>query len=105
MRETTSGTQFHGLLGSLANSDRSAHWARGLDFKLRCPVQEVPLFREADLSVSSSLSRDRVMEARFDVETIQLPDRARAIDGSMFHREAWEARLISNTRTSFQVML
>ena len=78
-------------MGADANSDRSAHWARGLDFKLRCPVQEVPLFREADLSVSSSLSRDRVMEARFDIWIIQLSNRARAIGGVMFCREAWDA--------------
>jgi len=28
------------------------------------------------------------MEARFDVETIQLPNQARAIDSAMFRREA-----------------
>ena len=36
------------------------------------------------------LHRDRVMEARFDRCIIQLPNRARAIDGVMFRREAWD---------------
>ncbi len=45
--------------------------------------------REAGLSVSSSLHRVRVMEARFDFCISQLPNRARAIDGVMFRREAW----------------
>ena len=45
------------------------------------------------------------MEARFDVETIQLPDRARAIDGSMFHREAWGVLSKLYTGTSCRLML
>ena len=48
--------------------------------------------READLSVSSSLSRVRVMEARFDCDILQLLKRARAIGGVMFSREAWVVR-------------
>ena len=44
------------------------------------------------LSVLSSLDRDRVMEARFDGGIIQLPNRARAICGFMFRREAWDVR-------------
>ena len=32
------------------------------------------------------------MEARFDIQIIRLPNRARAIEDSMFRREAWVAR-------------
>ena len=46
--------------------------------------------REAGRSVSSTLSRGRVMEARFDSGIIQLLNRARAIGGVMFSREAWD---------------
>ena len=92
MREIPSEMEFHGFLGHLGNSDRNAHWAGRLNLKYRCPVLVFLYSREAELSVLSSLCRDRVMEARFDVETIQLPDWARAIAGSMFRREAWVAR-------------
>ena len=37
------------------------------------------------------LHRDRVMEARFDGFILQLRIQARAIDGVMFRREAWDA--------------
>ena len=37
------------------------------------------------------------MEARFEVETIQLPDRARAIAVSMFRREARVVRVESDS--------
>ena len=60
--------------------------------------------REAVFSVSSSLHRDRVMEARFDRNILQLPNRARAIDGVMFRREAWVVQSMLNIRASCQVM-
>ena len=53
--------------------------------------------REAELSVSSLLHRDRVMEARFDCGIIRLPNRARAIDSVMFSREAWVVRSMLNS--------
>ena len=98
MRETPSETQFHGFLGSLENSDRNAHWARGLDFMLRFPFFDFHYSREAECSVSSSLHRNRVMEARFDVYMIKLLIVVRAFDGVMFSREAWVARSMLNTR-------
>ena len=44
------------------------------------------------------------MEARFDLRIIRLPNRARAIDGVMFRREAWVVRSMLNIRASCQVM-
>ena len=49
-------------------------------------------FREAEFPVSSSLQRDRVMEARFEFCIHRFPNRARAIGGFMFRREAWVER-------------
>ena len=92
MREIPSKMEFHGFLGSLGNSDRSAHWAGGLNIKSCCPIMDFLYSRDAELPVLSSLYRDRVMEARFDVEPVQLPNRARAFDRYMFRREAWVAR-------------
>ena len=56
--------------------------------------------REAGLSVSSSLQRDRVMEARFDDGIFRLSRGARAIDVVMFRREAWDVRSGLNTGAS-----
>ena len=51
------------------------------------------LLNRATLNLKAGyLPRDRVMEARFDCDILQLLKRARAIDGVMFRREAWVAR-------------
>ena len=50
------------------------------------------MFREAGLSVYPSQNRGRVMKARFDGWIIRLSNRARAIAGVMFRREAWDVR-------------
>ena len=96
--------EFHGFLGDLGNSYRNAHWARGLDYTFRFPILRLTIIREAVFSVSSSLHRDRVMEARFDVCMIWLLIVVRAIDGVMFRREAWVVRSRLYTETCFRLM-
>ena len=92
MREIPSEMEFHGLLGGLANSDRSAHWAGGLNLKFRCLFKTYFIPARLKYFVSPSLYRVCVMEARFDVYMIRLLHGVRAFDGSMFRREAWVAR-------------
>ena len=84
-------TDFFGLLGILANSDRNAHWIMGLNLQIRLTGLSTP-FDCATLNLMVGfLHRGRVMEARFDGFMLQLRIRARAIDGVMFRREAWDA--------------
>ena len=50
------------------------------------------------------LSRDRVMEARFDGIILILPNRARAIAGVMFRREAWVAKSMLDSSACDRLM-
>ena len=92
MREIPSEMEFHGLLGSLANSNRNAHWIMGAGLAGSVDRSFDLLNCATLILMAGYLSRDRVMEARFDVYLFQLPNRARAFDGVMFSREAWDSR-------------
>ena len=78
---------------------------RGAELKVSLSdLSDLLDFREAELSVLSSLQRDRVMEARFDVYMIKLLNIVRAFDDVMFRREAWVERSMLNIRANGQVM-
>ena len=76
----------------------------GPDFMFRFSIYKLLYSREDELSVLSSLQRDRVMEARFDGYMIKLLHGVRAFDGSMFRREAWVDRSRSYTCACCQLM-
>ena len=107
MREIPSEMQFHGLL--CPRGRRKQRSKRALDYggwtsSIAVLFTDFLYSREAEFSVSSSLHRDRVMEARFDVWIIRLPNRARAIDGVMFRREAWVVRSMLNSNACCRLM-
>jgi len=98
MREIPSKMEFHVFPAptqsrrSLENSNRNAHWIMGAGLAGSVD-RSFDLLNRATLNLMAGyLSRDRVMKARFDGGIIRLPNRARAIDGVMFSREAWDSR-------------
>ena len=104
MRENPSETSFHGFLGSLENSNRNAHWIMGAGLAGSVD-RSFDLLNRATLNLMAGyLSRGRVMEARFDGGIIRLPNRARAIDGVMFRREAWNAQSVLDLRACCRLM-
>ena len=92
MREIPSEMEFHGFLGDLGNSDRSAHWIMGAGLQVSLfRLQIIVIPARLDFRFRLLFVATRVMEARFDSWIIRLPNRARAIGGVMFCREAWDA--------------
>jgi len=97
MREIPSEMEFHGLQGNLQTAIETRIGQRDWTSSFAVLFMDFLDSREAELSVSSSLHRVRVMEARSDCNILRLRNRARAIDGVMFRREAWDVRSKLNT--------